>query len=154
MKIGYYLLRKRIGHGRYVREYVHRIVAKTFLPPPPSEDYEVSHLNDIKTDNRAENLVWMTHKENMNWGTSRIRIAKGLQGKHPSEETRKKLSEAHKGKPRPDVSSLFSTLKWFNNGTKNIRAKERPDESWVEGRLSYKHKKTISSSPNACQSNS
>ncbi len=43
--------------------YVHREVAKLFVPNPFNYKI-VRHLNDIKTDNRAINLAWGTHKDN------------------------------------------------------------------------------------------
>lgn len=59
-------------NGRLVS--VHRIVAEAFCEKHDG-DTEVNHLNEIKDDNRAENLEWCTHKENSNYGTRGERLS-------------------------------------------------------------------------------
>ena len=43
---------------------VHRLVAETFLDNPKGYN-EIDHRNHNRLDNRAENLRWCTHSENM-----------------------------------------------------------------------------------------
>lgn len=43
---------------------VHRAVMLSFKGVDPNRQY-VNHINAIKSDNRLENLEWVTHKENI-----------------------------------------------------------------------------------------
>lgn len=57
---GYYY----VNLGRENRVSVHRIVAKAFIPNP-NNFTDVDHINAIRTDNRVENLHWVTKSMNM-----------------------------------------------------------------------------------------
>lgn len=44
-------------------ETIHRIVATAFIPNPDNLE-QINHKNGIKTDNRADNLEWVSRKYN------------------------------------------------------------------------------------------
>jgi hypothetical protein len=50
--------------GRKQTKQVHRLMLEAFVGPCP-DGMESSHLNNIASDNRLENLRWETRQENM-----------------------------------------------------------------------------------------
>ena len=86
------------------------------------------------------------------------KMSESLKGKHHTEEAKRKMSEAHKGRyigrtptwlvgkqlseehKQKDREAILG-LKYWNNGIKNVRAKECP-EGFVRGRLKKKTQRT------------
>lgn len=71
---------------------LHQLYAMAFIPNPNNYD-TVHHINEDHTDNRLENLMWISKKDHY-----------ALH--HKSEITRKKLSENHKGKYAHDAEKI------------------------------------------------
>ena len=62
-KGNYYMIRL-IKDGKQYRKLVHRLVVETFVENPCNYP-EVNHINNDMKDNRADNLEWCTHKQNL-----------------------------------------------------------------------------------------
>ena len=75
-KNGYFSVGLWVDGVRHHRT-IHRLVAEAFIPNPCGYEY-VLHKNDIKTDNRVENLYWGTHQDNMDDMVRKGRSAKGV----------------------------------------------------------------------------
>ena len=61
------------GHVKKFK--VHRLVADAFIPNP-NNLATVNHKDEVKTNNVASNLEWMSVKDNNNYGTRSKRISK------------------------------------------------------------------------------
>ena len=55
-------------NGEKKRYLIHRLVAEAFVPNPNGLK-EVNHIDENTKNNKADNLEWVTHKQNMNHGT-------------------------------------------------------------------------------------
>lgn len=86
---------KYLCYGKY---QIHRMVAEMFIPNPENKLF-IDHIDTNKHNNRADNLRWVTSKENSNNILTKQHQSENHKGKNVgkrSEETKKKMSEAAK----------------------------------------------------------
>jgi len=93
-RYGYLLVNLTSQFGRKTH-LVHRIVAHAFIEKPIGFN-EINHINEIKTDNRVENLEWVSHRENLQkyWDNHPERKSQvsSYYKKHPNAKKKTKLS--------------------------------------------------------------
>lgn len=94
-----YMQVKVVTNGKMFRKYIHRLVATYFCDNYENKPF-VNHKDENPRNNKYTNLEWVTHKENINWGTCKKRI--GL--------SRKKykgiLSSVYKGKDHYKIKKI------------------------------------------------
>jgi hypothetical protein len=65
---GYLQQHIMMNDGRRVTRTIHSLVAQAFIGPRPDPAMVINHKNGVKTDNRAENLEYITRSENTKHG--------------------------------------------------------------------------------------
>ncbi|MDF2931245.1 MAG: prophage LambdaSa2, endonuclease family protein [Chryseobacterium sp.] len=122
-KVGYLTI-ALVKENKTYTTYLHRIIAEAFVDRKKDEKYVVNHINGIKTDNRIENLEWVTSSQN-----NIHALDKNLR------RTRKDVDEAF-------VNSVME-LKNKNLTNKNIAELLNSTENRVQGITSERTYKRI-----------
>ena len=66
-KDGYLHTTVTIAPGQTKRQPIHRLVLHAFDPRPNENELEVHHIDGNPANNNLENLMWVTHEENINF---------------------------------------------------------------------------------------
>lgn len=107
--------------GKQSTKYIHRLVAQAFIPNPENKS-QVHHIDHDRSNNRVDNLEWVTPSENIRYGVSEGRINNKIRGKTNSigEDVLKEVAKLkfkgltvqsianELGLPRTTVSSLVN----------------------------------------------
>ena len=79
---------------------VSRIVAYAFpeICGEPKPEFDVDHIDNNPLNSKAENLQWLSHYDNNKKEHRREAVSKKFKGVKKTEEHKRKIGEAHKGK--------------------------------------------------------
>ena len=77
-----YIVCSLLKNGKYKNHYVHRMVAKAFIPNPENKP-TVNHIDGNKKNNNVDNLEWNTYSEN---STHAINVLGNIRNTKPMRE--------------------------------------------------------------------
>lgn len=84
--------------GKQKTIYIHKLVAEAFISNPEALS-EVNHIDENKSNNRADNLEWCSHKYNCQYGTRNQKVSQKNRKRVVCNETKivfESLGEAAK----------------------------------------------------------
>ena len=101
-----YLQVNLLKDGKAKNIKVHRLVAEAFIPNPDNLP-QVNHKNEIKTDNRVENLEFCDNRYNINFGTRIERVTKSISKANTNNhKLSKKIKCVETGKIYPSTREI------------------------------------------------
>ena len=99
-------------------QLIHRIVAKAFIPNTDPEKDQVNHKNSKRTDNRVENLEWVSNQGNCQHAADMKKAKKAAEKKESeTHQTPKSLSKDNDGSGAK--SEVLVSKKISSNADKN-----------------------------------
>lgn len=121
--------------------FVHRIVAITHIPNPENKPC-VDHINGDRSDNRVENLRWVTQKENCNNPITYEKLVNGEKTSDLYKSTRSNWGKYDKhGENNPRYGKRYV---WIHLDGKEKQIEEEYlyywlDDGWIYGRTKGIH---------------
>lgn len=98
-----------LSHYR-VKRLVHRLVGQAFIPNPENKP-QINHKDSNKTNNKVENLKWLTAKENslhsLKYGLGRDCLRKNKYGRLNKNQILEILEYSKKGKKQQEIADIF-----------------------------------------------
>lgn len=117
---GYLRMSLKCKDGSFSGFLLHRVIYFYFKGEIPDDMY-ANHIDENKLNCSASNINLLSHQDNCNWGTRNKRISKANNGRKsgsPSEETRKKMSDAQKKRmtKEEEKEKYYKPIWQYENG--------------------------------------
>lgn len=140
---GYFII--NIYNEKHIKktERVHRLIALAWLiNDDPENKTQVNHINEIKTDNRPENLEWVTPIMNANHATRNTRVSGKLTGKIFGHWTKQRRNNIRKGLIASGVGCkpVISDVGLYFKSAKEAAKKYKIKANTMRGYLNGSHK--------------
>lgn len=117
---------KNVGlsvNGKVWTKQIHRLVMTTFKPIPNMGEFQVNHIDGNKSNNRIDNLEWVTPLENIHHaydiGLNKKREqngSKNLQAKLTEEQVKQIKYELLDKMSDKDIAEMFGVCRQSING--------------------------------------
>ena len=107
-------------NNKQKRAYIHRLVAQAFIQNPNNYT-DVNHKNEVKRDNRVENLEWCDKKYNNNYGTGKRRMIESRNAHNKWNAEKETHMYDMDGFYVRSFRSVVEAAKYFNCADTNIR---------------------------------
>ena len=112
-----YLQYRIMYRGKRKHKYAHRLVAEAFIENPLNLE-EVDHIDDVRSNNRVDNLQWISRQDNMRKMSEKMRRNMRIKPKcscgREKSDPRSKMCLECRNKMRrsriPNRDDLISTL--------------------------------------------
>lgn len=132
-KSGYYVITS--GKEGNFGKLLHRLIFEDYHNCKLDKTDVIHHVDFDKTNNHPSNLICMSRKAHKILHTpseeTRKKMSEAHKGKIISEETRKKMSETHKGKILSDETKI--KISGSQNTTGYFRVYKKKDKNYKQG---------------------